>query len=47
LWNAASLEEDWQAEMWGRDAEAEARRERRGQAFLAAAGFAAAAGEAG
>lgn len=37
LWNAASLEEDWQAEMWGRDAEAEARRERRRLAFLAAA----------
>lgn len=40
LWNAASLEEDWQAEMWGRDAEAEARRERRRLAFLAAAEFA-------
>jgi len=41
LWNAASLEEDWQAEMWGRDAEAEARRERRARAFIAAAQFAA------
>jgi len=40
LWNVASLEEDWQAELWGRDAEAEARRERRRVAFLAAAEFA-------
>lgn len=44
LWNAASLEEDWQAEMWGREAEAEARRERRRLAFLAAAEFAARSG---
>lgn len=43
LWNAASLEEDWQAELWGRDAEAEARRERRRQAFMAAAEYARAA----
>jgi chaperone required for assembly of F1-ATPase len=41
LWNAASLEEDWQAERWGRDAEAEARRAHRRTAFLAAARFAA------
>lgn len=41
LWIAASLEEDWQAERWGRDEEAELRRERRRQAFLAAARFAA------
>jgi chaperone required for assembly of F1-ATPase len=41
LWDAASLEEDWQAERWGRDAEAEARRARRHQAFVAAARFAA------
>ncbi|MDE2403746.1 MAG: molecular chaperone [Sphingomonadales bacterium] len=40
LWNAANLEEDWQAELWGKDAEAEARRERRRATFLAAAGFA-------
>lgn len=40
LWTAANLEEDWQAERWGRDAEAEARRERRREAFLAAAEFA-------
>jgi chaperone required for assembly of F1-ATPase len=39
LWDAACLEEDWQAELWGKDAEAEARRAlRRGQ-FLAAARF--------
>ena len=41
LWNAANLEEDWQAEFWGRDAEAEARRERRRADFLTAARFAA------
>lgn len=40
LWNAANLEEDWQAERWGRDDEAEARRERRREAFHAAAKFA-------
>lgn len=40
LWNAASLEEDWQAERWGRDEEAEVRRARRREAFLAAADFA-------
>ena len=40
LWNAACLEEDWQAEFWGRDEEAEARRERRRLAFFAAARFA-------
>ena len=45
LWAAANLEEDWQAERWGRDAEAEERRERRWQAFLAAARFAALAGQ--
>jgi chaperone required for assembly of F1-ATPase len=39
LWIAANLEEDWQAERWGRDAEAEERRERRREAFLAAARF--------
>ncbi|MFC3173166.1 ATP12 family chaperone protein [Novosphingobium bradum] len=40
LWTAASLEEDWQAERWGQDEEAEARREGRRQVFLAAARFA-------
>lgn len=40
LWNAANLEEDWQAEQWGNDAEAEARRERRKSDFLAALAFA-------
>jgi chaperone required for assembly of F1-ATPase len=41
LWEAANLEEDWQAELWGKDAEAEARRERRFAAFEAAMRFAA------
>ena len=40
LWTAANLEEDWQADRWGHDAEAEARREKRRKAFLAAADFA-------
>ena len=40
LWAAASLEEDWQADLWGRDAEAEARRATRAQAFANAARFA-------
>lgn len=40
LWNAANLEEDWQAELWGKDAEAEARRERRFATFTAAMRFA-------
>jgi len=40
LWAAASLEEDWQAERWGRDAEAEQRRTKRREIFLAAANFA-------
>ena len=40
LWDAAELEEDWQAELWGKDTEAEARRARRGTAFRAAAQFA-------
>lgn len=34
LWDAASLEEEWQAELWGRDYEAEERREKRRNAFL-------------
>lgn len=41
LWNAANLEEDWQAELWGKDAEAEARREKRFRDFTAAMRFAA------
>jgi len=40
LWTAANLEEDWQAKRWGRDAEAEARREARRRVFVAAAQFA-------
>ena len=41
LWDAASLEEDWQAELWGRDSEAEERRAQRFAAFELAARFAA------
>lgn len=41
LWDAANLEEDWQAELWGKDAEAQERRARRHAAFAAAARFAA------
>lgn len=40
LWAAANLEEDWQADLWGRDGEAEERRERRKGDFLAAMAFA-------
>lgn len=40
LWHAASLEEDWQAELWGRDAEAQARAARRFAGFEAAMAFA-------
>ncbi|WP_062346660.1 ATP12 family chaperone protein [Novosphingobium sp. CCH12-A3] len=40
LWDAANLEEDWQAELWGKDAEAMERREKRAGAFAAAARFA-------
>jgi len=36
LWQAASLEEEWQAQLWGRDEEAEARRQRRETDFLSA-----------
>lgn len=42
LWQAANLEEEWQAERWGRDAEAVARDEKRKADFLAAIQFAAA-----
>ncbi len=41
LWHAASLEEHWQAELWGREPEAEARRMRCRADFMAAARFAA------
>lgn len=40
LWQAACLEEEWQADLWGRDAEAEERRARREADFLRACGFA-------
>ena len=40
LWNASNLEEDWQAELWGSDAEAAERRARRLAAFSAAQRFA-------
>ena len=40
LWAAANLEEDWQAERWGRDEEAAARQEQRKHDFLAAMRFA-------
>ena len=43
LWLAANLEEDWQAEQWGIDAEAQALRARRLGLFGAAIAFAAAA----
>ena len=39
LWNAANLEEDWQAELWGMDAEAAERRARRLASFSAAQRF--------
>lgn len=41
LWIAAELEEEWQAEQWGRDAEAEERRVLRAAAFTSAVRFAA------
>ncbi|MEQ1640874.1 MAG: ATP12 family protein [Novosphingobium sp.] len=40
LWRAAELEEAWQVEQWGQDAEAEARQKRRFAAFVTAARFA-------
>lgn len=43
LWNAANLEEDWQAQLWGTDEEAAARRAKRKREFLAALEFARAA----
>lgn len=36
LWRAASLEEEWQADLWGRDYEAEDRRAKRQNDFLKA-----------
>lgn len=44
LWDAASLEELWQADLWGREHEAELRRAHRRAGFFAAAEFAALAG---
>ena len=40
LWNAANLEEDWQAEQWGQDSDAMALRARRLETFSAAVNFA-------
>jgi chaperone required for assembly of F1-ATPase len=40
LWDAANLEELWQAELWGKEAEAQARRAKRRADFMAAARFA-------
>ncbi len=40
LWQATCLEEEWQADLWGRDWEAEERRERRQADFLRAWAFA-------
>lgn len=39
LWQAASLEEEWQADLWGRDEEAEVRRAKREADFLKACEF--------
>ncbi len=39
LWRAVCLEEEWQADLWGRDWEAEERRARREADFLRACGF--------
>lgn len=39
LWDAANLEEDWQVDLWGRDPEAAAHREKRKAAFVAAIDF--------
>ena len=43
LWSIANLEEEWQAELWGSDEEALARRQMRKGEFLAALEFARAA----
>lgn len=39
LWSVSRLDDDWQAELWGRDAEAQDVAERRRAAFLQAAAF--------
>lgn len=39
LWQAASLEEEWQAELWGRDEEAEKRKAKRKIDFINAVQF--------
>ncbi len=46
LWDAASLEEDWQAELWGRDEEAQERRDHRRGEFAKAHRFIALADQA-
>jgi chaperone required for assembly of F1-ATPase len=38
-WAAANVDEDWNAQLWGRDADAETRLTRRKEEFLAAAGL--------
>jgi chaperone required for assembly of F1-ATPase len=43
LWSAAELEETWQTELWGSDAEAAARHVRRKDDFMRAVAFARAA----
>jgi len=40
LWRAASLEEEWQADQWGREEEAEERRAKRASDFVRAHDFA-------
>ena len=39
LWRDANLEEEWQADQWGREEEAEERRQQRGEDFSAAQVF--------
>ena len=39
LWRLASLEEEWQAQLWGRDDQAEARLARRGNVFVKSCEF--------
>lgn len=46
LWNAANLEEEWQADLWGRDEEAEEARAKKRAEFVQAARFAALTGRA-
>jgi chaperone required for assembly of F1-ATPase len=45
LWAAAELEEQWQADLWGREQEAEERRAKRERDFLRAVEFAKRAGK--